>query len=732
MTPPLHMADAAAFAEHSADGETHRILMSVENVHCASCIARVEGAMRAELGVTAARLNFSTRRLNVEWQGEASRANDFVATLGSIGYPARPFEPDRKTNMDDDSAKTLLFYVGVSGFAMANIMLLSIGVWITNATTMGVGTRDLLHWLSALIAIPAVFVAGRPFFASAYRALSHRTTNMDVPISVGLILTIGMSLFELLHHGEHAYFDSAVMLMFFLLIGRYFDALVRARARGAAGDILRLMATTATIIENNMPRVIPAKNITVGMVVLVAPGERIPADGVVQSGASELDVSMITGETRPIDVRPNDSAISGAINLNAPLTIQVTHTTDQSFLAQIVRLMETAEQAQARYVRIADRAARLYTPVVHVLAAAAFIGWVFWGGMAWQDALLIASTVLIITCPCALGLAVPVVQVLAVSHLMKRRVMVKSGDALERLAKIDTAVFDKTGTLTTGTPHLVTPLAPDALAIAASLARNSSHPLSRAVAQSYDGPLIPLTDTAEEPGQGLSATHNGVPIRLGRAAWCQVPPDLDVHTLAQHPDIDLHLWYVYGDGAPVFMGFRDALRNDARDTLALFQKAHIDVHIVSGDTAERAATIGQMLGIAHTQGGCTPQDKYTIVKSMADQGHTVLMVGDGLNDAPVLSAAQASMSPSTALAITQNAADIVFTSPGLGVVYETWRVARRANQLVRENFILAIVYNALAIPLAVAGHVTPLIAALAMSGSSIIVIANSYRVRREQ
>jgi Cu2+-exporting ATPase len=730
MTTSAHTPDASVFVEQTANGTSHRIVLSVDNIHCAACIARVEGAMRAEPGVTHARLNFSTRRLTIEWQGPGTRANNFVTALATLGYPARPFEPDRSTRVESDSAKTLLFYVGVAGFAMANIMLLSLGVWITNANTMGTGTRDLLHWLSALIAIPAVFIAGRPFFASAFRALSHRTTNMDVPISVGLILTIGMSLFELSRHGEHAYFDSAVMLMFFLLIGRYFDALVRARARGAAGDLLRLMATTATIIKDNTPHTIAAKDITVGMTILVTTGERIPADGTVISGTSDLDISMITGETRPITVHADDTVVSGAINLSAPLTILTTHTTDQSFLSKIVRLIETAEQAQARYVRIADRAARLYTPIVHILAAAAFLGWVFLGGMVWQDALLIAATVLIITCPCALGLAVPVVQVLAVSHLMKRGVMVKSGDALERLARIDTAVFDKTGTLTTGTPQLATPLDPDIFIHAASLATYSKHPLSRALASLYTGPILSFESITENPGQGVQALLNGVPLRLGRADFCGVDQDVAARAVSAHPDMDVHLWYQGNHSATIFIGFHDVLRNDTAQTLSSFRAQNIDIQILSGDTQERAKAIGDALNVPTTMGGFTPQNKYNHVQSLTANGHRVLMVGDGLNDAPVLSVAYVSMSPSTALAITQNAADIVFTGEKLNAVYDTWVIARRTDRLVNQNFALAIVYNALAIPLAVAGLVTPLVAALAMSGSSLIVIANSYRVKR--
>lgn len=717
----MSVARLSPFARVDGAGAYHLMLL-VDGVHCAGCISRVEKRVREFPGVIDARLNFSTRRLVIRWHGAPELADEIGNTLAQMGYPPHAYQENSESNAEDQEAKRLLFALGVSGFAAGNIMLLSLALWVTDAQTMGPAMRDFMHWMSAMIALPAVMVAGRPFFYSAYQALSHGRTNMDVPISVGLILTLAMSIFEVLRHGEHAYFDSAVMLVFFLLIGRYLDALVRARARGAAGQLLQMMNKTATILEGGQQRVIQAKKIVKGMMVLVGLGERLPADGIIVSGKSDIDMSMVNGETAPVPVGVHDRVVSGTLSMSGPITISVTNDADSSFIADMIRLMETAERGQAHYVRLADYAARLYTPVVHVLALVAFLGWIFWGQAAWQDALLIASTVLIITCPCALGLAVPVVQVRAISRLLRRGILVKSGDALEKLARIDTVVFDKTGTLTKGTPMLehANTYSVDDLRLAASMAVQSKHPLAQGLAQSYAGEIIPL-NVRETVGQGLEADVDGGVMRLGRASWVNAPEATEEQGM---------VLYFRAPGRDVVrFDFVDAIRADAGQVIDALRRAGLSVHLLSGDTDVKARAMAAQLGIEAVKGACTPQDKYQYVQDLTHAGHRVWMLGDGLNDAPVLSAAYVSMSPSSAIDVAQVAADVIWTGAGLSPVVEIRDVAKQVEKLVRGNFILAIGYNALAIPAAMAGYITPLLAALAMSGSSLMVVANACRLR---
>jgi Cu2+-exporting ATPase len=545
---------------------------------------------------------------------------------------------------------------------------------------------------------------------------------MDVPISVGIALACAMSLFETVRGGEHAYFDSAVMLLFFLLVGRYLDRRARGRARGAAERLLALDVGAVTVLDPaGRPRALPAAQVTPGAKVLAAAGERIGIDGRVIDGISEVDASLITGETVPQAVRPGDSVFAGTLNLGAPLKLEVTATGESTLLAEIVRLMELAEQRRARYVVLADRIARLYAPAVHGLALATFLGWLLIVGAPWQVALLYAVAVLIITCPCALGLAVPAVQVIGSGRLLRRGILLKSATALERLAQVDLVVFDKTGTLTLGRPSLdrSDPIDQPALTLAASLAAASRHPLARALRTA--APDVAAADgVVEIPGAGLCWHGPDGEVRLGNRVFCDVPETAG----ARGPE----LWLARPGAAPVAFRFMDALRADAAAVLARLKARGFAVELLSGDRAPIVASVAGALGIECWRAACTPAAKTARLEALAAAGRRVLMVGDGLNDAPALAAAHVSLSPASAIDISQNAADAVFQGDRLEPVIEVLEVAGRADRLIRQNLALAVAYNVLAVPLAVLGFATPLIAALCMSGSSLLVVGNALRL----
>ncbi len=701
-----------------------QLTLGIENVHCANCIQKVESALARDGAVREGRVNFSTKRLNILWNGTPEKADELGALVESLGYPLTPFDAAGSAAKEDKEEKFLLLCMAVAGFASGNIMLLSVALWTTSIADMGFATRELFHWVSAFIAIPAALFSARPFFRSAWTVLSKGRTNMDVPISVGVCLTLIVSLMATIEGREHAYFDSVVMLVFFLLIGRYLDQRARQHARKAASDLLAMMAGTATIeMVDGTRKTIAIKDIKEDMIVHLAVGERVPADSIVLDGASSIDTSLVTGESLPQDVRAGDKLFSGTLNLAAPLKLRVAKAAEDSLLADIIRLMERAEQGQARYVRLADRAARLYTPVVHTLAALTFIGWMVFSAIGWQDALMIAATVLIITCPCALGLAVPVVQVLATGHLMKRGIMVKSGDAFERLSAIDTLLLDKTGTLTVGRPELqnAEAIPSETLRRAAALAHQSRHPLSQALVRAAPkGPVETLTVT-EHPGQGLEAFANGQHFRLGSRAWCG--------DASAPQDTALELWFEASGARPVRFTFADSPRTDAAETLQALKARGLTLKLLSGDRDTVVQSFATEFGLT-AQGAMKPDEKFAELERLRAQGHKIGMVGDGLNDAPVLAGADISLSPASAIDLAQNAADIVFMGDKLQPVVQVLDTARLAQKLVKQNFLLAIVYNAVAIPLAMAGHVTPLVAALAMSGSSIVVIANSFRVKK--
>ncbi len=702
-------------------GDAHLDLV-VEGMHCAGCMQKIERALGEVPGVKNARCNLSTKRVAVTWEEGETSSQTILSKLADTGFDAVPFDAKLVGAIDETESNRLLRAMGVAGFAAANIMLLSVSVWSGLVSDMEPETRLLFHWLSAIIALPAVAYAGRPFFDSALKALKSGSANMDVPISLAVLLATAMSLVQTLQNAEHVYFDASVSLLFFLLIGRYLDVQTRAKACSVAQNLLALRAVAATLVEpDGSTRAVPVDTLEPGMIVAVAAGQRLPADGRIVEGTSDIDTSLVTGESLPVAASTGAQVYAGTLNMSAPLKVEVTAKDEASLLAEIVRLMEAAEQGRAGYVRLADRIARVYAPAVHILAAATVLLWLGLGA-GWQTALMNAIAVLIITCPCALGLAVPVVQVVASGRLLKLGVLVKSPDALERLADIDTIIFDKTGTLTLGEPELANAgeIAPDSLALAAALARQSRHPLARAVARAAEGLAVPhVSDVSEMPGFGLEATLDGHQVRLGSRRWTGV----DDAPAAAGPE----LWLARADAPAVRFAFADTLRPDAKET-AQTLAASYDLRLLSGDTEATTAAIAGELGLTQWAAEQTPADKIARIEQAADDGATVLMVGDGLNDAPALKAAHVSMSPASAADISQTAADFVFQGERLAPVEQTVDTARKARALVFQNFGLALAYNLVAVPLAVSGYVTPLIAAIAMSASSLTVTLNALRL----
>ncbi|MDE0406979.1 MAG: heavy metal translocating P-type ATPase [Alphaproteobacteria bacterium] len=717
--------DLSAFVERGGDG-TASLNLLVNDVHCARCIATIESAMRAERGVLDARVNLTARRLFLRWSDGDADPGTLVGRLDRLGYPAVPYSPAALSGAGRREQAVLLRALAVAGFAAGNVMLLSAAVWAGGSSGMADSTRALLHWISALIALPAMAYAGLPFFRSAAGALAARRLDMDLPISVAVCVTGAISLFELLAERPDVYFDAALMLLFFLLIGRYLDVRTRGAMRSTAENLAALSARPATVLRpDGVRELVPAHAVAPGSRVLVAAGERIPVDGDILSGRTTIDRSLLTGEATPETALPGDRVHAGTVNIGDPVTLTATAAGDGTVLNEIVRLAEAAEQGRSAHMRLADRAARLYAPIVHSLALLAFAGWWGLGGLPPRDALLIAVSVLIITCPCALGLAVPAVQVVACNRLLKRGVLVKAGDALERLAAVDTVLLDKTGTVTFGRPEIVgrDALSEDDLAMAASLAGASRHPLCRSVSRAA-GPVPVREGVREETAMGLAADTPEGEIRLGNRAWCSVSgAGGDV------PD-GPELWLRRPGGEPVRIRFADRLRPDAADFAGWLRERGFGVELFSGDRTPAVRSAAQSLGIDAWKAEASPADKLARLDALRRSGHRVLMVGDGLNDAPTLAGADASISPAAGADLAQTAADIVFQGDRLESVALAIRVARRAKRLVLQNFALAAGYNALAIPLAVAGHVTPLIAAAAMSASSIAVTVNALRLGR--
>ncbi|MGK9051045.1 cation-translocating P-type ATPase [Xaviernesmea oryzae] len=698
--------------------------LSVPQVHCGTCITAIEKALNGLPLVERARVNLSMKRVTIIWKEKvgnepADPAILITAIVGATGYDAHLF-----ANMEDAGdmlQRDLIRAVAVSGFAAANIMLLSVSVW----SGAEASTRDLFHWISAMIAAPALIYGGRFFYQSAWKALRGGRTNMDVPIALAITLSYAASLWETMHHGEHAWFDATVSLLFFLLIGRTLDHVMRDRARAAITGLARLSPRGATLIGADGSREYRAiEDITPGDRIAIAAGERVPVDGVVETGASDMDVSIVNGESAPKPVKPGDQLQAGTLSLTGSLVLRATTAAKDSFLSEVISLMEAAEGGRARYRRLADRAAQYYSPAVHLLALAAFLCWGFIGG-DWKQAMLVSIAVLIITCPCALGLSVPVVQVVAAGRLFKNGIMVKDGSAMERLEEVDAVLFDKTGTLTLGRPRLlnIDRIDEKHLALAAGLAVHSRHPLSQALAHAVSGPVVIFETVKEIPGQGLESTTPTGIYRLGNRYFALSGPD------EASPGNGLSETVLSLDGREIAtFRFDDMPRPGAQSVVASLSAKGFETGMLSGDRREVVANLAIRLGLHHWQAELSPKQKAQFCTSLAEKDRKVLMVGDGINDAPALAAAHVSIAPATATDIGRQAADFVFMHDSLEAVPLAIDLSRRAGRLIRENFALAIGYNIVAVPIALAGYATPLIAAIAMSTSSIIVVANAMRL----
>ncbi len=708
---------AEALAEQAAVQDAH-IVLSLPTIHCAACIAKIEKALAATPSIHSARVNLTLKRVSIEAVPDMTAA-DAKAVVEGAGYEAHELDSTALSATQADRAgRELLMRLAVAGFAAMNVMLLSIAVWSGAEGP----TRDLFHWISAAIVLPAVAFSAQPFFRNAWSALRAGQLNMDVPISLAIALALGTSLWETTLSGEHAYFDAAIALTFFLLAGRYLDHRTRAVARSAAQELTALEVPRAWRVTADGEEQVPVAELRVGDLIHIRPGGRMPVDGEITDGRSELDRSLLTGETLPVLAEPGQAVSAGEVNLTGPLTIRASAVGRDTSLHRMADLVAIAESGRSRYTSLADKAAKLYAPGVHILSALAFVGWYLYA----QDlrvALNIAAAVLIITCPCALGLAVPAVTTAASGRLFKQGLLIKDATALERLAQVDTVVFDKTGTLTAGTPELTNldHLDTRAVQIALALAEGSQHPLSRAVAEAARAAGIAPADVTgcrEVPGHGTEGLWNGQRVRFGRSAWA-----------GGGQSEETAAWLSVGDAPAIAFTFTDRLRDGAAEAVAAFQTAGKRVILMSGDAPHPVESLANRLGIDTWMAEARPEDKAARIDALTAEGAHVLMVGDGLNDTVALASAHVSISPASALDAARVASDIVLLGHALTPLPEAAQTAHKATRRIRENFTIATWYNIIAVPLAIAGLCSPLIAALAMSASSITVSLNALRLR---
>ena len=708
-----------------------RHIFHVPDMHCAGCIGRIETKLQGLDEVGYVRVNLTLKQVVIDTKDIAA-LDKIKDSITHLGFTPSLLDPSQQP--DDHHLNRLLRRVAVAGFGMMNVMLLSIAVW----TGAEESTRQFLHLISALFAVPCLIYASHPFFISAFKALRAHSLNMDVPIALAILLATLNSLYASLSGGEHAYFDAALALCFFLLVGRYLTQRLQVRAQSAAAQLAKLQMRQAVKItahnKKEIEETIPATELKQGDIVLIRAGDIIPIDGVVTTGASETDRSLLTGESVPVAVHEGDAVFAGESNIAGVLRIKVTGQVQDSLLNAMIELAQKAEENRHHYTALADKAASYYAPLVHL---AAFLTFIFWSvaDAGFHFSINTAIAVLIITCPCALGLAVPAVVTNLSGRFLRRGLLLKSPTALERLAQIDEIVFDKTGTLTTGrfVAKLPSHMKQTERACLSVLASLSHHPYAKAIATSlceerHEKPPITLDRITEVTGKGIKAYWHDKPIYLGHPQWvCEKAGFADSQIRQSYQQTSMISFWIKGR-EPVFLPIEEELRDSMAEMIVKCKTQGYHVTLMTGDSQKAGEKLGQILGVDVTLCAMSPKDKAAYLEERQSDGAHVMMVGDGLNDTAAMSGASLSLAPSSALDATRAAADILVLDGSLEVVPDLLRLGRLAKRRMIENFVISGAYNLIFVPLAMSGIATPLWAAIAMSLSSVTVILNAYRL----
>lgn len=718
------------------ENNVFEIFLAIDGLHCGACVWLIESILRKQENVIFARVNLTSKYLKLRFTGARKDGQKLIELISKIGYKLFPFDEKILAQKDKIYNDDLIKSLAVAGFGAGNIMLFSIAVWFYDASETGEKMRDFLHLFSSLIALPCIIYSSRIFFYSAFKAIKARRSNMDITISVAILLTCITSLVQSLRSAHHVYFDSAMMLCFFLLIGRYLDFKARKKSFDASLEFSFLNANYARILEGKTSKIIASKDVKEGMILIVSLGEKISADGILLDENCEIDNSIISGESLPKEVKKGQEIFAGAINLSSSVKILVTQNQEKSLISKIKEIIEESQNHKNKYVKIADNLSSYYTPVVHILAFLTFVFWYFFKNSGFEIAILNAISTLIITCPCALALAVPITQSLTISSLLKKAVLLKSGEALEKINKIDICIFDKTGSLTFGKPKITDfkclnrELTKDEeefyLKLASSISLKSKHPIAKTLANFYDKEIFDI-EVFEEKGSGLKAFYQSKEAKIGKIDFV----DFSNKNLIEKIDISKQKVFLsYNDDLLVFY-LEDVVKDDAFEVVKKLKSIFKNIILLSGDEKNIVEKIASQLEIQDYFYEKNPIQKAEIIKDLQEKNYKIMMIGDGINDTASLSLADISISFLNGANIAQNKSDIIIQNQKLTPIFSFITIAKKSLKLIKQNLALALIYNIFAIPFAFFGFVTPLFAALAMSLSSLVVVLNSLRILKK-
>ncbi len=704
-------------------GSATTVNLLLEGVRCSACGWLIEQRLLQLPGVTSVMLNPATARARVEFNGIA--LSSILRAIATLGYRPHVLGAADTLEVATRERRQALKRLGVAGFGMMQVMMIAVAFYGADGAGMSPVIRDYLRLISLLITVPVALYAGVPFYAGAARALAARQLSMDVPVTLGVLLAFAASAVNTLRGTGQVYFDSVTMFLFLLLLGRYLEMIARHRATSTAEALARLMPQFARKLTAQGELELPLAALATGDTVRVAVGEAFPADGTLIGAATLADESLLTGESVPVVKRPGDAVIGGTVNVLGPAVVTLTSLGDSTVLAGIVRLLERASTERPARARLADRMAAQFVAVVLLAAVATALAWLY---LDPTRAFAATLAVLVVSCPCALSLATPVAVTAAMAALARRGVLVTRADALEALAVADVALIDKTGTLTVGRPQLSSVAvrgpctATECLALAAGLERSSGHPFAHAFEVFA---AAPATDLAVTAGAGVEGLTGGTRYRIGHAAFVAALAGLRP---AEFGEDGVHL------GRPgqwlARFELEDRPRAGARAAVSALRDAGLAIEIVSGDHAAPVAALANLLGIERHAGRLTPADKLARVRALQLSGARVVVIGDGINDAPCLRAADVSIAIGSGSALAQANADLIIPGNDLGIIAAAVMTARRTRTIIRQNLLWAGGYNLVSLPLAACGLVPPWLAAVGMSASSLLVVANALRLSR--
>jgi len=694
-------------------------------MYCSACSWLIETSISNIPGVRSVEVNPITHRLRVSWLHEDLGLGDILAALSDLGYRPQPLAPDDTTRPELAEQRTALKRLLVASLGMMQVMMFAVGLYAGDFQGIDADMRRFLRLVSFLVATPVVFYAAKPFFLSAWRGVITRKPGMDLPVSIAVGSAYAASTYATFTNGPAVWFDSVAMFVFFLTLGRYLEMRARHHSIDRGVALSQLVPNTATLIVDNERSVVPVAQLAKGDVVLIRTGESIPADGIIVSGTTSVDEALLTGEADPQHRSKGDSLAAGSVNLDGLIEMRVVSTGNDTTLGAISRMSERARFTRPAFVNLADRIASYIVVALLVIATAVALFWYF---VAPEKAFVITLSVLVVTCPCALALATPAAFATAGSRLSELQLLVTNGNAIEVLSTATHIVFDKTGTLTCGTPEIQSvDIYDDAYdedhcrQIAAALEQASTHPIAYAFRS--DQPLADVSDAVVHVSEGVSGTIAKSQWRIGRASFAF---DASVSN-----DESSSVVYLGVDGNKVArFEISDPLRPDAKETLDTLKSMGMKLSLVSGDNAGTVSDVAQSLHIDDVHANCTPQDKLEIIEALQAQGERVVMVGDGINDAPVLAGADTSIAPGHGALLAQTSADVIMLGNSLRPVTTALKLSKATMRIVRQNLIWAVVYNATALPLAVIGMVPPWLAAIGMSASSLVVVLNALRLNR--